>query len=780
MPSVKSEVLESVLRYIERSHLSSLLSLLIPSEAVSKEASRDLLLWCLSIHQESVYALVFRWIICKGVQGSPLTLFNSLSHDIVSFLSGLLNYSLLPLDGISPLYELLLRRLPTLSAVSGPYLLKILLRVTLARDVTPWRIHFMKIKSFSPYVRELLDHYWSLRPRSFDSASLELLGSAYVKVNWLYYQSKESAEMETRFAAVWKTARKDYPYSLLSEDAIFEMPSLHVYEPLRHPSEHVSFMKSKSALMNCFTMKDVYAQVPHIGLPDRALLILDSPQLYVLLLGDKESPLLIERLSLTLHETLVRDFMAHAEVHSREAEGRCQRNRALLRKIYRLQYFFQESLPVVNKFLAEYISSSWDGQSYFTEILKLLSLVQITDFHELFDCILQPLHSHLVESFSLCKKLYLMGVIKKLIVFWITYEVPRIPMDPHKPTVFPRANLTHVNPYKTLLALTSYFRDLVDLGLDPRAEDRDVFLREIFMMYKMISKVVLDNKFPLKPEPPISFCYLSLCSSNPLILNNLMEYIITLKNKVIPLLSTIAKTSVNKVDPEASQVASQQVKDSDFLNTVTKDILSVVSVDEWEEFINRDNYALFGLYRPQFAIGGCQRPFMFLEASGPLGIVPVLPVATPPLLSTMYDYRRYIHLKKKNCVEASIIYYLVRGKSIFREKTRDFEDEEYRRCLSIVTNLAFVRSANHFATDYSQRKGLVFERVIQDMLKSDSEAHKEYLEYLKGSYPSVVEFLSVFQTPRPKKSFNATFHSSSTSGVSSINSKRRCARNRKI
>eukprot|EP00096_Caligus_rogercresseyi_P014553 TRINITY_DN7059_c0_g1_i1.p1 TRINITY_DN7059_c0_g1~~TRINITY_DN7059_c0_g1_i1.p1 ORF type:complete len:721 (-),score=163.28 TRINITY_DN7059_c0_g1_i1:117-2279(-) len=689
MPSVKSEVLESVLRYIERSvsrtssrkHLSSLLSLLIPSEAVSKEASRDLLLWCLSIHQESVYALVFRWIIC------------------------LLNYSLLPLDGISPLYELLLRRLPTLSAVSGPYLLKILLRVTLARDVTPWRIHFMKIKSFSPYVRELLDHYWSLRPRSFDSASLELLGSAYVKVNWLYYQSKESAEMETRFAAVWKTARKDYPYSLLSEDAIFEMPSLHVYEPLRHPSEHVSFMKSKSALMNCFTMKDVYAQVPHIGLPDRALLILDSPQLYVLLLGDKESPLLIERLSLTLHETLVRDFMAHAEVHSREAEGRCQRNRALLRKIYRLQYFFQESLPVVNKFLAEYISSSWDGQSYFTEILKLLSLVQITDFHELFDCILQPLHSHLVESFSLCKKLYLMGVIKKLIVFWITYEVPRIPMDPHKPTVFPRANLTHVNPYKTLLALTSYFRDLVDLGLDPRAEDRDVFLREIFMMYKMISKVVLDNKFPLKPEPPISFCYLSLCSSNPLILNNLMEYIITLKNKVIPLLSTIAKTSVNKVDPEASQVASQQVKDSDFLNTVTKDILSVVSVDE---------------------------------------------------------------------------VYLVRGKSIFREKTRDFEDEEYRRCLSIVTNLAFVRSANHFATDYSQRKGLVFERVIQDMLKSDSEAHKEYLEYLKGSYPSVVEFLSVFQTPRPKKSFNATFHSSSTSGVSSINSKRRCARNRKI
>ncbi|QQP41171.1 Hypothetical protein FKW44_015456, partial [Caligus rogercresseyi] len=32
---------------------------------------------------------------------------------------------------------------------------------------------------------------------------------------------------------------------------------------------------------------------------------------------------------------------------------------------------------------------------------------------------------------------------------------------------------------------------------------------------------------------------------------------------------------------------------------------------------------------PNMPLGGCQRPFMFIEASGPPGIVPVLPVATP-------------------------------------------------------------------------------------------------------------------------------------------------------
>ncbi|QQP55094.1 Hypothetical protein FKW44_008161 [Caligus rogercresseyi] len=41
------------------------------------------------------------------------------------------------------------------------------------------------------------------------------------------------------------------------------------------------------------------------------------------------------------------------------------------------------------------------------------------------------------------------------------------------------------------------------------------------------------------------------------------------------------------------------------------------------------------LYRPQYRpLEGCQWPFMFLEASGPPGIVPVLPVATPPLITS--------------------------------------------------------------------------------------------------------------------------------------------------
>ncbi|QQP53621.1 Hypothetical protein FKW44_006156 [Caligus rogercresseyi] len=52
------------------------------------------------------------------------------------------------------------------------------------------------------------------------------------------------------------------------------------------------------------------------------------------------------------------------------------------------------------------------------------------------------------------------------------------------------------------------------------------------------------------------------------------------------------------------------------------------------------------LYRPKYAMGGCQRPFMFLEASGPPGIVLVLPLATPSLVRTLRysaDLKKYVN-----------------------------------------------------------------------------------------------------------------------------------------
>lgn len=45
----------------------------------------------------------------------------------------------------------------------------------------------------------------------------------------------------------------------------------------------------------------------------------------------------------------------------------------------RLQDLFQQGIPVVARFLAEFLAD-WDGKSLFVEVIKLLPYIQITDY----------------------------------------------------------------------------------------------------------------------------------------------------------------------------------------------------------------------------------------------------------------------------------------------------------------------------------------------------------------------------------------------------------------
>ena len=56
-----------------------------------------------------------------------------------------------------------------------------------------------------------------------------------------------------------------------------------------------------------------------------------------------------------------------------------KRKMDLLCRINRLQDYFQQGLPVVGRFLAQYLST-WDGEEFFIEICKLLSYLQLTEF----------------------------------------------------------------------------------------------------------------------------------------------------------------------------------------------------------------------------------------------------------------------------------------------------------------------------------------------------------------------------------------------------------------
>ena len=60
--------------------------------------------------------------------------------------------------------------------------------------------------------------------------------------------------------------------------------------------------------------------------------------------------------------------------------GDTKRKKRLLKQISELQERQQTGIPIVYRFLAEYISTRWNGSDFFLEILRLLAYLPITEF----------------------------------------------------------------------------------------------------------------------------------------------------------------------------------------------------------------------------------------------------------------------------------------------------------------------------------------------------------------------------------------------------------------
>ena len=56
------------------------------------------------------------------------------------------------------------------------------------------------------------------------------------------------------------------------------------------------------------------------------------------------------------------------------------RKKKLLGQINDLQEWQQSGIPIVYRFLAEYVSTRWNGSDFFLEILRLIAYLPITEF----------------------------------------------------------------------------------------------------------------------------------------------------------------------------------------------------------------------------------------------------------------------------------------------------------------------------------------------------------------------------------------------------------------
>ena len=102
--------------------------------------------------------------------------------------------------------------------------------------------------------------------------------------------------------------------------------------------------------------------------------------------------------------------------------GVSKRNLDLLCRINQLQDFFQQGLPVVGRFLAEYLTM-WNGEDYFVEICKMLVYLPLTDFIELEECILNPIRILYNSKFSEVHQLVVLNYLSRLATHWATIEM---------------------------------------------------------------------------------------------------------------------------------------------------------------------------------------------------------------------------------------------------------------------------------------------------------------------------------------------------------------------
>ena len=144
--------------------------------------------------------------------------------------------------------------------------------------------------------------------------------------------------------------------------------------------------------------------------------------------------------------------------------GVSKRNLDLLCRINQLQDFFQQGLPVVGRFLAEYLTM-WNGEDYFVEICKMLVYLPLTDFIELEECILNPIRILYNSKFSEVHQLVVLNYLSRLATHWATIE-----MQHNKDFMEKRRNLPILddsceNPLSSLAQLVDMISELARNGL---------------------------------------------------------------------------------------------------------------------------------------------------------------------------------------------------------------------------------------------------------------------------------------------------------------------------
>ncbi len=481
--------------------------------------------------------------------------------------------------------------------------------------------------------------------------------------------------------------------------------------------------RSRMTLGQCKTVGDIYDNASKVELPPQTLALLANQGTFFLLRANRKPDETVAKFSYTLYHRLYKEFFG--------ADGDIEKGKFLIRRIVKLQEFFLDGIPVVGRFLAHFLDS-WDGEKCLNEILFLLDHLQITDFDEFNDCILQPLTVHFTASFDYNKRLLTLVHLHRLLFHWIHLEYGRAKRDAKR--VFGTANAHCRNPLHSVAELLRKWSELAELGLvmamkttkwRGKRMNLTFYVQEIISMTISVSRLMIRLEMPLCAMLSPGFFHYAMFYPSPFLLSQVLEYLTMTKHEVRPLCSRLYE------ERREEEGTEDEVEDSVYGGEAAAELAEINK--------RKESYVI----QQQLPL--------------PTNLSGVI----KDIFAVLFPSSMFVDPET----------------SIFRYHW-EIEQEQICDTLKYTSNLAFLPLVNNFVEEFATKHDITKEDVRKEMQEDGSLAAKEYHSFIGEKLPHVMAFIDSFQKkPMPPKkapsSVALTSTSDVTSGISSMQPSRR-------